>query len=159
MNMSFTFSNSSSICGVQMNFDLFPHAPLSAGVAKFIDGNQGLSELIIPHNCCIFFVLLGCSISVTARILLSGGSKKMMELSATFSAEMMVPPNLTAVLNVNFEGDNFKLILRHNSANLSICFSSSGKVFANKQKSSMFLRTWKSSSSFVPPSVIQLNKS
>ena len=83
----------------------------------------------------------------------------MIEFSATFSAEIMVPPNLTAVLNENFEGDNFKLTFRQSSANLSICFSSSGRVLANNQKSSMFLSTLKSGSSFVPPSVIQLNMS
>ena len=76
------------------------------------------SSILAVH----FFLFLGLSISVTARILLSGGSKKMMELSATFSAEMMVPPNLTAVPSVNFEGDNLRLIFSHSFANLSICF-------------------------------------
>ena len=92
-----------------MNF-LLSHAALSAFVAKLMDGNQGFKELIIPQSRCTSFLFLGLSISVTARILLSGGSKKMMELSLIFSAEMMVPPNLTAVLKVNFDGDSFRLI-------------------------------------------------
>ena len=75
-----------------MNLELLPHAPLSAFVAKLIDGNQGFSELIIPQRRCTSFLFLGLSISVTARILLSGGSKKMMELSLIFSADIMVPP-------------------------------------------------------------------
>ena len=49
----------------------------------------------------------------------------MTEFSLIFSADMMVPPNLTAVLNENLEGANFKLIFLHNLANLSICTSRS----------------------------------
>merc|ERR1711895_280933 len=93
------------------------------------------------------------------RIRLSGGSRKITELSATFSADIMVPPNFTEVLSVNFEGESFKFILEHNSASLSICLSNSCKVLANKQKSSMFFNTLKSLSNFVPPSVIQLKRS
>ena len=111
-----------------MNLELLPHAPLSALVAKLMDGNQGFKELIIPQSRCTSFFFLGVSISVTARILLSGGSKKIMELSLIFSADMMVPPNLIAVLSVNFDGDSFRLVFSHNFANLSICFSRSGRV-------------------------------
>ena len=64
-----------------MNFELFPDAPLRALVAKLMDGNHGFSELIIPQSRWMSFLFLGRSISVTERILLSGGSKKMTEFS------------------------------------------------------------------------------
>ena len=122
-----------------MNFELLAHPALRALVEKLIFGNQGLSELIMPHRRCTSFFVLGLSISVTARILLSGGSKKITEFSLIFSAEMIVPPNLTAVLSVNLDGASFRLIFLHSFANLSICISRSSRVFPKRQKSSMFL--------------------
>ena len=129
-----------------MNFDpVFPEAPYSAFVAKLTDGNQDFNELIIPHNRWMSFLLFGCSISVTARILLSGGSKNMTELFFIFSADMMVPPNFTAVLRTNFDGANLRFIFLHNFINFSICNSRSSSVLPYKRKSSMFLRTLMSS--------------
>ena len=130
-----------------MNVELCAHPFLRASVEKLMFGNQGLSEEIIPQSFWTSFFVLGVSISVTAKILLSGGSKKMTEFSLIFSAEIIVPPNLTAVLSENFDGASFRLILLHNFANFSICISRSFSVFPNTQKSSIFLRTWKSSSS------------
>ena len=63
----------------------------------------------------------------------------MTEFSLIFSAEIIVPPNLTAVLSENFDGASFRLIRLHNFANFSICISRSFSVFPNTQKSSYVL--------------------
>ena len=64
-----------------MNFVRCAHPFIKESVEKFMLGNQGFREEIIPQSFWTSFFVLGVSISVTAKILLSGGSKKIAEFS------------------------------------------------------------------------------
>merc|ERR1712101_106794 len=153
--MRLTKAKSFSISGVQMNFaPTFPDAPYNDFTANLTDGNHALSALIIPVNLCSSFLVFGLSISVTANIRLFGGSKNITELFLIFSADITVPPNLTDVLRTNFDGASLRFILVHKCINFSIYSSRSLSDVPYRRKSSTFLRTLKSTSNLVEPSVM-----
>ena len=83
-------SNSICMLGVQTNF-----VPWVVPALKFLFenetlGNHAFNELTIQQRLWSFFLVFGAGVSVMARILASGGSRKMIDWSFIFSAEIIL---------------------------------------------------------------------
>merc|ERR1712055_268002 len=79
-----------------------------------IFGNQSPRLEIMPQSVLSSFLGWGGSISVTANILWSGGSRKITCPSFIFLLLIIVHLNFTGEDNLNFDGDNsFRLMSSH----------------------------------------------